>query len=73
MGEAALNDNRSFYGHDSALQSSDGGSEGGSQSCGAGGGSSTDSEAGTGGVGPRQSVMGSVLDTEGAEGRSDDD
>ncbi|GAB4816083.1 hypothetical protein N2152v2_003129 [Parachlorella kessleri] len=73
MGDAAVNDNRSFYGHDSALQSSDGGSGGGSQSAGGGAGSSTDSEAGTGGAGPRQSLMGSVLDTEGAEGRSDED
>lgn len=72
VGEAALNDNRSFYGHDSALQSSDdGGSAGEAGSRGAGAGSSTESEAGSAAAAARQdSVVGSVLDI---EGRSDDE
>ncbi len=71
VGDAALNDDRSFYEHDSALQSSSDASEGGPGSPG-GGGSSTESEAGTGAAGRRQSCAGSLLDVD-VDGRSDDD
>lgn len=61
-GDAALNDNRSFYGHDSALASSMGGSDGSLDGVGADGGSSTESDIDTETAARRQSCTGSVLD-----------